>query len=99
MRFLLVSSVLQVQRLTHYQRLAIYVREGDALRSTFKWGSPPYSMSTAPGAPAAGMAAASEYGVIESMWEPLSPTIPWALACATCPALAPRRGGHADGGG
>lgn len=40
LRFLLVSSVLQVRRLTHYRRLAIYVREGVDLALDFQVGFP-----------------------------------------------------------
>jgi signal transduction histidine kinase len=74
MRFLLVSSVLQVRRLSHYERLAIYVREGDGLALSFQVGFPEgfderYAHLPLPPA----WRGASEHGVIESIWEPLSP--------------------------
>ncbi len=90
MRFLLVSSVLQVQRLTHYQRLAIYVREGDALALNFQVGFPAVfdeHRARVPLPPAwqrrQSTVSSNPCG---SRW---SPTIPWALACATCPCARP----------
>ena len=78
-------------RLTHYQRLAIYVREGDALALNFQVGFPAVfdeHRARVPLPPA--WQRASEYGVIESMWEPLEPDDPLGAGLRHLPLRSPR---------